>query len=78
MDRALEDHEAGPLELRHELLGQQGGGHLPGGAAPRPAALVEAQAIGQGGGELRLVDRQQGAGQRGRGLGGDVGWFWRE
>src|SRR3982751_2609072 len=36
--RALEDHEPGPLQLRHELLGEQAGGHLPGGAAPGPAA----------------------------------------
>lgn len=73
--RALEDDELGPLELCHELLSQQGGGHLPGGTAPRLAALVEPQAIGQGRGELRLVDRQQGVGQRGRGLGGGVKRF---
>ena len=75
--RALEDDEPSPLQLRHELLGEQAGGHLPDGAAPWPATFVDAQAIGQGGGKLRLIDWHQRAGQRGSGLGCGVGRFRR-
>ena len=77
MRGTLEDDEVRSLELSHELLGQQSGCHLPGGAAAGFAALVEAQPVGQRRSEFSLVDRQQGPGRRPHALGGHGGRIGR-